>query len=144
MNAIVEVPKHSKYKYEVVEGKLFLDRVLNQECPYNYGYVPNTLCPDGDPLDIFIISKDPIPSFTYVDFTVIGMLQCEDEGQMDDKVIAVLKGEEHLHNIDEAKWNIRNFLSTYKSGFKIESWVDKEEALGCIEFWNVESPPDSM
>lgn len=144
LNAVIEIPKHSKYKYEIVEDKLLLDRVLNQECPFNYGYIPNTLCGDDDPLDIFIISKDPIPSFTEVSFNVIGMLQCEDNGNMDDKVIAVLTGEEHLHDIDAAKWSIRNFLSTYKSGFKIESWVDKQEALGCIEFWNINSPPDNF
>ncbi len=144
MKAIIEIPKHSKYKYEIQDNKLILDRVLNQECPFNYGYIPNTLCGDGDPLDIFVISKDPIPAFTEVCYTVIGMLQCEDDGKMDDKVIAVLQGEEHLHDIDAAKWSIRNYLSTYKPGFHIESYVEKQEALGCIEFWNTSSPPDSI
>lgn len=144
MKAIIEIPKHSKYKYELKDDSLVLDRVLNQECPHNYGYIPNTLCGDGDPLDIFIISNDPIPSSTEVEYVVLGMLICEDNGKDDDKVVAILKGEEHLHDIDAAKWSIRNYLTTYKSGFKIESWADVSEALGCIEFWGTQSPPDSI
>jgi inorganic pyrophosphatase len=129
--AIVEIPKGSFYKYENINHSfsLKIDRVLNQACPFNYGFVPNTRVEDGDPLDVFIISREAIPPLVTVEFTIIGMLKCVDNGDIDDKVIGVIRGEEHLHNLDEAKWQIRNFLSSYKSGFKIESFADEQETI---------------
>lgn len=138
--AHIEMPKGTKYKYELKDGILVIDRVLNQECPANYGYIPDTMCADGDALDVFIISSNPIVPLTEVSFTVVGMLQCEDDGKVDDKVIGVLEGEEHLHNIDEAKWAIRNYLTTYKPGFKVEEWLDVKDTIVSLTNYFVEEP----
>lgn len=122
MEAIVEIPKFSNYKYEADNFRnLQLDRVLNQNCPYNYGFVPSTLCGDGDPLDVFIISKYPIPPLTRVKVSLIGGLVCNDNGDSDDKLIGVLEGEEKYwaNDITLPMWEITNYLTTYKTGFQI-------------------------
>ena len=133
LKAIVEMPKGSSYKYEVSKctGKLVLDRVLNQRIPHNYGYFPDTLSSDGDPLDCFILSKYPIPPLTEVEIEVLGILKCKDNGVQDDKVYGVLVGEEK-ENMG-ALTLIQNYLESYKEGFKVEELCSAEEAMKVYE-----------
>src|SRR5437868_11382710 len=95
VEAIVEIPKGSFYKYEIDkdDGNLVLDRPMNQSIPYNYGFIPETLCGDGDPLDVFIVSYHPIPPLTKVEVVIVGVLKCIDNGEEDDKIIAMIAGE---------------------------------------------------
>lgn len=118
--AIIEIPKGSKYKYELKKEGLILDRVLNQECPYNYGFLPGTTAGDGDTQDVFVISRYPINPLTEVSIIFVGMYRCLDDGEEDNKYIALLKGEEHyFEELNEVKQNIENYLTTYKSNFII-------------------------
>lgn len=131
LKAIVEIPKDSKYKYEISKesGHLVLDRVLNQAIPYNYGFFPNTLCEDGDPLDIFIVSNKPIPPLTEVNVHIIGGFTCKDREQQDDKLVGILVGDDVYPNI----LAIKQYLMTYKNNFKILDQVNIEEALKIYE-----------
>lgn len=121
IKAFIEIPAGSRYKYELDKdsNQLILDRPLNQEIPYNYGFIPNTLCGDGDPLDVFIISKYPLTPGTFCKIKILGALICEDNGKSDDKLIAKLQGEDIELNQKEVLDKIQNYLLTYKTGFNV-------------------------
>jgi inorganic pyrophosphatase len=131
LKAIVEIPMGSKYKYEFDKknNNLLLDRVLNQRIPSNYGYFSETLFDDGDPLDVFIISTDPIPSLTEVEVEICGAIKCNDNGVQDDKLWGYLMGEEKKLEFKEKEMAIEHYLRTYKEGFIVESFENEETAL---------------
>jgi inorganic pyrophosphatase len=93
VNALIEIPKGSRAKYEVDKdtGLLRLDRVIYSSFhyPVNYGFIPQTLGYDGDPLDILVLCSQSIQSLCLVEANVIGNMQMIDQGQADDKIIAV-------------------------------------------------------
>jgi inorganic pyrophosphatase len=93
INVIIEIKKGEKNKYEFDKesGRLFLDRVNGTLLGYpaDYGYVPNTLCDDGDPLDALLIIDESVPHGVVVPSRPIGVLYFEDDGKMDEKLIVV-------------------------------------------------------
>lgn len=121
----VEIPKGSKYKYEKYHDHncLYLDRILNQKVPYNYGFINNIPAPDGDYLDVFIISNEPIPSLTECEVEIIGGYKCIDNGIQDDKLIGVLIGDDIYPNLV----SIEQYLKTYKEGFEFKGKLTEEE-----------------
>jgi|ERR1700688_268790 len=129
IDAIVEIPRESMYKYEVDKktGILLVDRPLSRPVPFNYGYVPGTLHNDGDPLDIFLIGNYPIYPLAQVKAKILGALICNDNGSSDDKLIAEVVGDKYNY-LDSAKEVITNYLTTYKEGFIVDKFVDAEEA----------------
>ena len=92
-DALIEITKGCKAKYEVdkATGMLRLDRVLYTSTVYpaNYGYIPNTLADDGDPLDVLVLCGDAIYPMTLVKCRPIGVINMIDGGLNDEKVIAV-------------------------------------------------------
>lgn len=92
-DALIEIPKGCKAKYEVdkATGMLRLDRVLYTSTVYpaNYGYIPNTLADDGDPLDVLVLCGDAIYPMTLVKCRPIGVINMIDGGLNDEKAIAV-------------------------------------------------------
>ena len=108
VNAIIEIPKGSKAKYEIDKetGLLKLDRIIYSSFhyPINYGFVPQTLGLDGDPLDILVMCSESIQPLCLVEATVIGNMQMIDNGEEDDKIIAVATNDptvNHITNINE-------------------------------------------
>lgn len=95
--SIIEIPKGSKNKYELDKetGLLIADRVLYSSVHYpaNYGFIPQTYCDDGDPLDVLVICQEPITSLCIVECSAIGLITMSDEKGQDDKIIAV-----HAHD----------------------------------------------
>jgi inorganic pyrophosphatase len=91
--AVIEIPSGSKNKYELdkATGLLRLDRVLHGAVHYpaDYGFVPRTYCGDGDPLDVLVVSQEPVPPLTLVEARVLGVMRMRDEKGVDDKLIAV-------------------------------------------------------
>lgn len=83
MKVFIEISKGSnlKYEHDKETGKLVLDRILHNTntFPYNYGYIPNTLSPDGDPLDIIILCDYSIHPGCYADCKIIGGIETDDE-----------------------------------------------------------------
>lgn len=146
IKAIVEMPRGSCYKYEVNKdnGALRLDRPLNQSIPHNYGYVPGTLSKDGDPLDVFIVSKHPITALTEVEVEIIGVLKCTDGGVEDDKLLAVLPNEyKNEAYVEESIREIADYLSTYKEGFVIEQFEKAGRAVQVYSLSKVWENPAS-
>lgn len=132
LEAIIEIPANSNYKYEIKEdGELILDRVISMTVPFNYGYIPQTMCDDGDPLDIFVVSQDSIFPKTKVKVSVIGGFTCTDNGHQDDKLVGILIGEEESYTgyeLSDAKSFIKLYLENYKAGFVVLGEVDQTDA----------------
>lgn len=125
INVIVEINKGSKNKYEVDKktGLIALDRVLHtaQDYPFDYGFVPQTLWHDGDPLDVVLLTTYPLAPGILVKARPIALMHMVDAGEQDEKVIAVptedprfseLKdlGDINKHTLKE----IEHFFLTYK------------------------------
>ena len=95
--AFIEISKGSKMKYELDEetGLIAVDRILSTSTayPWNYGLIPLTVAPDGDPLDVLVISSEPIIPGALAKCRPIGIMRMVDSGDQDDKVLAVLGDE---------------------------------------------------
>ncbi|MEM6762887.1 MAG: inorganic diphosphatase [Pseudomonadota bacterium] len=93
-NVVIEVPvggEPIKYELDKESGTLWVDRFLYtpMQYPVNYGFVPHTLSDDGDPIDVMIASTRPIVPGAVMSARPIGVLQMEDEGGQDEKILAV-------------------------------------------------------
>jgi len=93
VTAVIEVPKGSKIKYELDKksGLIKVDRVLfsSVHYPANYGFIPRTLCEDHDPLDILVLGQETVVPLSLMRARPIGVMKMVDQGEADDKVIAV-------------------------------------------------------
>jgi inorganic pyrophosphatase len=89
----IEIPKGSKVKYELdkATGLLEVNRVLYSAVyyPANYGFVPRTYCPDGDPLDVLVLGQEEVAPGVLMRARAIGVMRMRDENGQDDKLIAV-------------------------------------------------------
>ena len=126
INAIIEIPQGSRAKYEVDKetGLLKLDRVIYSSFhyPINYGFIPQTLGQDGDPLDILVLCSQAIQPLCLVEASVIGNMQMIDSGTMDDKIIAVASKDpsvNHIRIIDELPPHFINELRNYFEQYKV-------------------------
>lgn len=122
IKAIIEMPKGTRYKLELKDGVLVLDRPVKEPVPHNYGYIPGTLCGDGDPADVFIASLESIPPQTQVELDVIGVIHCEDDKGGDPKYLAYVKDDELSKkqvNLTEFVNECLFYLRNYKEGVKI-------------------------
>ena len=125
VQAIIEIPKNSRAKYELdkTTGMLRLDRVLYSSVfyPANYGFIPQALGKDNDPLDILVLSQIDIQPLCIVNAKVIGVMRMVDNGEGDDKIIAVAADDVSVNYIDRVEdlpvylhAEIRNFFEEYK------------------------------
>ena len=94
INVIIEIPMHGEpVKYEVNKesGALFVDRFLTTAMyyPANYGYIPQTLSEDGDPVDVLVVTPIPLINGAVIRSRVVGMLKMTDEAGVDTKLLAV-------------------------------------------------------
>jgi len=105
VNAIIEIPKGSKAKYEIDKdsGLVKLDRVLFSSVMYpaNYGFIPKTYCDDKDPLDILVLCSVDVYPMSIIEAKVIGVMHMIDNGEQDDKVIAVAKHDMSVNYIND-------------------------------------------
>jgi len=147
VNALVEIPQGSRSKYEIDKhtGLLKLDRVIYSSFhyPVNYGFIPQTLGDDGDPLDILVLCSQSIQPLCLVEATVIGNMQMIDTGVKDDKIIAVALKDpsvNHIHSMSELPKHfiseLRNYFEQYKvlesKQVQIEDFQSKEMAYDII------------
>jgi|ERR1700722_7690253 len=118
--AVIEIPKYSTFKYEFNKDSktLRVDRVLPIQCPFNYGFIPSApISADGDPLDIFVMTAEPLIPLSEVKFRPLGVLLCIDNGVEDNKVLACIEGDNYVDYSYFKK--IRWYLENYKQGFKV-------------------------
>jgi inorganic pyrophosphatase len=125
---------------------LRLDRVLFSSVyyPANYGFIPQSYCDDKDPLDILILSQIEITPMCIVPAKIIGVMQMLDNGEADDKIIAVAAGDPsvaHINEINELPAHfiseLRNFFEDYKKlehkTVLVEDFLDKNTAISILE-----------
>jgi inorganic pyrophosphatase len=131
LNGIIEISTGMRTKYEVDKetGLLKLDRVLYSSViyPANYGFIPQSLGEDNDPLDIMILCREPIQPLCLVPARVVGVMRMIDQGLADDKILAVAENDantRHLNDISELaahfKLELKEFFESYK---KLENKV---------------------
>ncbi len=94
VNAFVEIPQGAlpvKYEIDKASGALFVDRFLHTSMiyPSNYGFIPNTLGEDGDPIDILVVTPMPVVAGCVIRARPVGVLLMEDDKGVDEKVLAV-------------------------------------------------------
>lgn len=146
--AFIEVSQGSRMKYEWSHKKksLELDRVLHSAVfyPHNYGFIPQTLCEDGDPLDVLVMCDGPLLPGSFVDIRPICFMVMEDEKGMDEKLLAVAEKDPNYNHIKTMNdipphtlKEISQFFETYKSlekekWVKVGGWNDLNEAHNLI------------
>mmetsp|Transcript_2366 Transcript_2366/g.5635 ORF Transcript_2366/g.5635 Transcript_2366/m.5635 type:complete len:622 (+) Transcript_2366:76-1941(+) len=145
VSAYIEVPKgyNNKYEFNHESGMVMLDRVLHSSTfyPLDYGFIPQTLCEDGDPLDILVLASYPLIVGCMVDVRILGILDMEDEKGGDCKVLAVVYNDPRyleVTNLDQVAphilHEIKNFFETYKAleankWVRVAGWRNKTEAV---------------
>lgn len=126
LNAIIEIPKGSRAKYEIDKesGLIRLDRVLyaSMYYPLNYGFIPQTLGEDNDPLDIVVLTQVSVVPRCLIPSRVIGVMRMIDRGEADDKIIAVAEQDASVNHITDVKElpdffrvELRHFFENYKT-----------------------------
>ena len=147
LNVIIEVPvggEPVKYEFDKASGALFVDRILHtpMRYPANYGFVPHTLSPDGDPLDALVIARSPFVPGSVVRARPIAVLNLEDEHGGDEKLVCVPDDKTFPYYSDVAEKGdlpeivlaqIEHFFTHYKDleakkWVRIGNWGDAEEA----------------
>jgi inorganic pyrophosphatase len=162
INAIIEVSAGSINKYELIteSGQLKLDRVgySSLAYPFTYGAIPMTWDYDGDPLDVEIVNiTEPLVPGSLVEARIIGVMKFIDGGEVDDKIIAVLKDDrrsDHIKTVDdlgdyfktETKYFWENIKALKKPGTGVvETFHGPDEAMKvieeCVEKYNKEYAP---
>jgi len=152
VNLIIEIQKgggKNKYEFDKDTGRLTLDRVNGTTAGYpaDYGYVPGTLCEDGDPLDALLIIDEPVVHGAVVPARPIGVLYMIDDGEGDEKLICVPAkdiSKDHIKDLADMGQNfqkqVEQFYTHYKdwkndwTGVKVEfkGWGDAEAAKRVI------------
>lgn len=148
VNALIEIPRGSRAKYEIdkVSGLIKLDRVIyaSMYYPLNYGFIPQTMGEDKDPLDIVVLTQVSVVPLCLIPSKVIGVMQMVDRGDADDKIIAVAEEDPSVNNIsdisdlpDYLRAELVHFFENYKSlenkKVVIDQFLSKEKAYSIIE-----------
>ncbi len=138
VNVIIEIRKgeRNKYEFDKETGRLFLDRVNGTTLgyPQDYGYIPGTLCEDGDPLDALLVIDESVPHGTVVPSRPIGVLYFEDDGEMDEKLIVVPADDiskDHIRELDDLGENFKKVLEHFYGHYKDwkKNWQGVEGVL---------------
>ena len=141
INVFIEIPQGSGIKYELDKDSeiIVVDRFnyTSMSYPFNYGFIPNTMAEDGDPVDVLVLSSYPVSPGTVIPSRPIGMLEMEDEAGIDTKILAVptVKVDpfySHINDIadidDSTKTKIRHFFDHYKE-IEPGKWVKTKAFL---------------
>lgn len=159
INVVIEIPMHGEpVKYEVDKdtGTLFVDRFMTTAMfyPANYGYIPNTLSEDGDPVDVLVVTPVPLLSGVVIPCRVVGMLKMTDEAGVDAKLLAVptTKLIKMYQSVESYKdlpqhllLSLEHFFTHYKDleagkWVKVDGWDDaaaaRQEILNSVARFN--------
>src|SRR6478736_7919373 len=148
VNGIIEIPKGSRAKYEIDKesGLIKLDRVIyaSMYYPLNYGFIPQTLGEDHDPLDIVVLTQVTVVPRCLIPSKVIGVMRMIDKGEADDKIIAVAMQDvsvSHIRDVSELpeffRVELKHFFENYKTlenkKVVVDEFLGKVQAFPIIE-----------
>lgn len=157
VNIVIEIPEGSmlKIEWDRKRAAFMLDRVEPSifAKPTNYGFIPQTLDEDGDELDVLLVCDEPVPTGVWTEAKIIGILNFEDDGEMDHKVVVVPADDRNtgdsINSLEDlgARWKqkIEHHFAHYKDLKKpgttiVQGWGDVEDAkkmiTESIERWN--------
>lgn len=150
VNTVVEIAEGSmlKIEWDRTRAAFMLDRVEPAifAKPSNYGFIPQTLDDDGDELDTLIVCAEPLPTGVWLEAKIVGIMNFEDDGEMDHKVVVVPADDrdtgDSINSLDDLgdrwKQKIEHHFNHYKDlkkpgSTKVLGWGDIEEAKKCIK-----------
>jgi len=148
LNIVVEVPKGSRNKYEFDPdiGAIVLDRFLfsSMVYPVDYGFVPNTMGADGDPLDAMVCVSEPTFPGCIIPSIPLGLFRMTDDGELDDKILCVPSHDpnwNYFKSLDELSSQLRDEISHFFSVYKqpegkvvdVDGWYPIEAAMEVLE-----------
>jgi len=152
VNVIIEVPLGAdpvKYELDKDSGAMYVDRFLHTAMfyPANYGFIPHTLCGDGDPIDVLVVGRVPVVPGAVVRSRPVGVMVMEDEAGQDEKIVAVPHDKLHPYYEDVSSYRdlpkilldqIAHFFTHYKDleknkWAKIARWGEAGEAAQMIK-----------
>jgi inorganic pyrophosphatase len=139
--AVVEIPLGSSVKYELDKesGLIKVDRLLYSAVyyPANYGFIPQTLAEDDDPLDVLVLSEEAVVPLTVVPARAIGLMTMIDAGKKDHKIVAIATGDPEFNDYHEATQLpphrllvLRRFFQDYK---QLEGKTVEVDAIAPVE-----------
>jgi inorganic pyrophosphatase len=146
--SVIEIPMGSSVKYELDKetGMLKLDRILYSAVyyPANYGFIPQTLAEDDDPLDVLVLCQEAVAPLTLVKARAIGLMTMIDSGKKDHKILAVAVNDPEYDSFTEANelpahrlHILRRFFQDYKTlegkSVEVDDLQSAEKALPVIE-----------
>ena len=147
VNAIIEIPTGSRIKYEIDHetGRVHVDRVLFSpfHYPAEYGFIPNTLAPDGDPADVLVLINGTTYPGVVIQARPVGMLKMHDDKGQDNKVLCVAEDDPNYSHVQTLAdlpphfmLEVEHFFVTYKDleekDVHSDGWTGKEDALEFI------------
>ncbi|WP_265528089.1 inorganic diphosphatase [Sphingomicrobium marinum] len=151
LNVFIEVPiggEPVKYEFDKASGTMMVDRILHtpMRYPTNYGFIPQTLCDDGDPLDCLVMTRWSLLPGTVIRARPVGVLHLEDEAGGDEKLLAVpvTKVSPYYENVENytdlppiVVEQIEHFFTHYKDlekekWVRIGRWGDRDDALQVV------------
>ena len=148
VNVIIEIPRFStnKYEYDPEMDAMKLDRVLYSPLfyPTDYGFLPNTVYLDGDPIDALVLISHPTYPGIVVEAKPIGVLEMTDGGMPDEKLLCVASNDPrfgkrsrmthiHTHTLDEIVHFFEVYKQLEKKNVEIHGWQKREKAYEIIE-----------
>jgi inorganic pyrophosphatase len=152
VNVVIEIPQNSsqKMEYDPRYGVFRADRTMHSPLhyPYNYGFIPSTLYPDGDPLDIFVFCSHPLPVGTLCTARPVGVLRMHDDHGQDDKIFSVYSHDpryDHIKRLSDVSEHrlieIVHFFQVYKhledKAVDVEGWFPIDVAHELIMKYQV-------
>ncbi|MCL4380407.1 inorganic diphosphatase [Candidatus Dependentiae bacterium] len=147
LDVMIEIPKgcRNKYEYDDKTGKMRLDRVIFSpvQYPADYGFIPETLAEDGDPLDVLVLIWEPTFPGCLVSVRPVGILNMSDEKGTDQKILCVPLADpfwNHVHALNDVPTHllreIEYFFTIYKTlenkQTTIDGWQDEQAAINVI------------
>lgn len=146
--AVIEIPRGGKIKYELDKetGLIRVDRVLYSSViyPANYGFIPQTLGDDNDPLDVLVIMQEPVAPLSILTARPIGVMEMFDEGEADEKIICVhlndpaFNGFYHIwelpeHTLREVKRFFEDYKKLEEKEVKVDNFLGPDKARAVVK-----------
>lgn len=148
VNALIEIPRGSRAKYEIdkASGLIKLDRVIyaSMYYPLNYGFIPQTMGEDQDPLDIVVLTQVAVVPLCLIPAKVIGIMQMVDRGEADDKIIAVAEEDPSVSDFSDIgdlpeylRAELTHFFENYKTlenkKVVIDQFLGRDKACSIVQ-----------